>query len=61
MGRFGMVCGSKTEEALVKAELPGDGESMRKLLDENDTEHVRREFAVVLERSLGITLEGKEG
>lgn len=58
---LGWFVDSKTEEALIKIGQPGDGEAVRKVVEENETEHVRRDFVVVLERSLGIVLEGKEG
>ncbi|KAG0651979.1 hypothetical protein D0Z07_1215 [Hyphodiscus hymeniophilus] len=57
---LGWFVDSKTEEALVKVGLPGDAEDVKKLVEESGSENVRRDFARVLERSLGVALEGRE-
>ena len=56
---LGWFVDSKTEEALMEVGLPGDGESVRKLVEESGSKNVRDDFAIVLERALGIYLEGK--
>lgn len=51
----GWFVDGKTRDALVKVGLPGNAEGLRKLVGDK-----REDFVVVLERTLGIVLEGKQ-
>ena len=58
---IGWFVDKKTAEALKEVGLPGDGEGVKKCVEESGSEDVRRDFVVVLERALGIVLEKKQG
>ena len=58
---IGWFLDGKTKEALQEVGLPGDSEALRTLLEHGGEKDTRRSFVVVLERALGIFLEGKQG
>lgn len=58
---IGWFVDGKTREALESVGLPGEGEALRKVVEGmgGEGQDVRMDFVVVLERVLGISLEGK--
>jgi len=58
----GWFVDQKTRGALERVGMPGDAEGVRRLLGESvmEEKEVRKGFVVVLERALGVVLEGKQ-
>lgn len=50
----------KTANALKEVGLPTDREGLRRLIGKGSRKDIRKKFVVVLERALGIVLEGKQ-
>jgi len=57
---IGWFVDGKTKEVLQEIGLHGDSEALKMLLEQGEEKDVRGDFVVVLERSLGIFLEGKQ-
>ncbi|CZR50376.1 uncharacterized protein PAC_00248 [Phialocephala subalpina] len=56
---LGWFVDGKTKEALEGVGLPADGEKIKKLIEDLDSKNVRQDFVAVLERALGVSLDGK--
>lgn len=50
----------KTAGALKDLGLPEDGESVLKLVEDSGPKNAPEDFALVLERALGVVLKGKQ-
>jgi len=57
---IGWFVDGKTKDALQAVGLPSDDNKLRKLLEDSGENDIRGSFVVVLERTLGIFLEGKQ-
>ena len=57
---IGWFVDRKTKGALEELGLPGEGQELKKCVEGSGVEDVRRSFVVILERALGILLEGKQ-
>lgn len=58
--RIGWFVDGKTGDALKELGLPTNGEEIKKLVEEIGEADVRMNYVLVLERALGIILEGKQ-